>query len=441
MQSLLYDRKVGRILPLEFAKVLSESGIPSLRQNIKTDVFPVNCHRNASVNSISLENQDYQYLLTGGADSSIKLWDLLIQEKCHGLLGIMDPNDEGDYDNPVSAYSNIATIPRKMGHQFGISCIQWWPFDTGMFVSSSFDHYLKIWDTNELEPVHDFDLDNRIYSFDIRNTLIATASDQPFIRLLDLRSTSSAQSFSGHKNRTLSVKWHPKDPNILASGGLDGEVKIWDIRRSKACLCRLDMLRTNSSLYTSDNLTRTSVKAHLGPVNGLVWDPLGHTLFTAGNDDKVRAWDMIGSFAPPINKLINFGPLTRNKYMQTIPITLNYRYESELQYLIFPSDSGDIYIFRTVDGKVVTRLNRKGSKTLGRSCSIANGPPFLNTFYAGTMDGEILAFSLKTNSLNFDDIIDQNIPDLSDNGSNLISGAKEFLNSSSSIPLDIDKIM
>lgn len=405
MQSLIYDRYIGKVSGIEFAKTIVESGFSNLSQACMENVFPVNCHNNAAVNSLSLDNHEYRYMLSGCGDSSIKLWDIGVQDH-------LRDGDLPDYDNPVSVFNNMATIPRKSYHDYGISGIQWWPIDTGMFVLSSFDHTVKVWDTNELSVAHEFNLNNRVYSFDISafNTLIAAASDQPFIRLLDLRSTSSAHTLTGHREKTLAIKWHPQNPNLLASGGFDGEVKVWDIRRSKACLCRLDMLRTNSSVQGTGNLSRDSVKAHSAPVNGLVWDPLGHTLFSAGNDDKIRVWDLTSSY-PPVNKLTSFGPLTRNKYPQTIPLCLSYKYESELQHLYFPSDNGDIFIFQTVDGKLVKRLNRKGSKTIGRTCSMALGKPFLNTFYCGTIDGEILSFAPNYNSIEKQDVIEETTGD------------------------------
>lgn len=423
MQSLLLDRAVGKISPLEFATTISESFYGGLSQTARADVFPSNCHANAAVNSISLEKNDYQFLLSSCADSSIKMWDLKSQDVdqlAEANLFISQTYDNYDYDNPISTFSNIATIPRKTAHKFGVSCIQWWPFDTGMFVSSSFDHTVKIWDTNELTPAHVFDMDNRVYSFDIcghsnnnvtASALVAVASDQPFLRLLDLRASSSAHTLHGHKGKTLSVQWHPQNPNLLASGGFDGEVKIWDIRRSKSCLCRLDMLRTstNELSLTLTNLTQPSVKAHLGPVNGLVWDEAGHTLFTAGNDDKVRVWDMVSSLAPPVNKLINFGPLTRNKYPQTIPLVLSPTHESELQYLLFPSDNGDVYVFRTIDGKLVTRLTRRGTKNSGRTSSIVNAGPFSATYFCGTMDGEIISWAPKWEQPDLDRIFDPGV--------------------------------
>jgi len=40
---------------------------------------------------------------------------------------------------------------RHKGHKFAITAVRWWPADTGMFTTSSFDKYLKVWDTNTLE--------------------------------------------------------------------------------------------------------------------------------------------------------------------------------------------------------------------------------------------------------------------------------------------------
>ena len=422
MQSLLLDRAIGSISALEFATTLSETFYGILHQTVKSDVFPPNCHRNASVNSLSVERNEYRYLLSGCADSSIKLWDLKdqdskqVENEVDAKLHYKHINDAYDYDNPHSTFSNIATIPRKSVHMFGISSIQWWPYDTGMFVSGSFDHTVKVWDTNEMTPVHTFDMLYRVYSIDIcgndtvnkflSTALVAVGSDQPFIRLLDLRSASSAHTLQGHRGKTLCVKWNPQNPNLLASGGFDGEVKVWDIRRSKSCLCRLDMLKTNNTSLNTDNLTKTSVKAHLGPVNGIEWDETGTTLYTAGNDDKVRVWDMISSLAPPINKLINFGPLTRNKYPQCIPLLLNPKSESELQYLLFPSDNGDLFIYRTIDGKMVSRLSRKGTKNVGRTTSMVNAGPFTGTYYCGTIDGEIISWSPQWEQPNLEDMVE-----------------------------------
>lgn len=384
MDHLLLERKYGAVTPIEFATSLAEALFGNLKQ--QQGRFPANCHRNAAVNSLALETQQYRFMLSGSADSLLKLWDIS--------------------DMPEATCA--ATVPRKCVHQFGISAVAWWPHDTGMFVTGSFDRTVNVWDTNELAPVHTFDMDHRVYALDIAQGRVAVACDQPFVRILDLRLASSAHTLLGHKGKTLAVKWHPQHQHLLATGGFDGEVKVWDTRRANSCLCRLDMLRTNTGGSYEANLTRALVKAHLGPVNGILWDDLGTTIYTAGNDDKVRVWDCTALAAPPINKLINFGPLTRNKYPQTIPLVLNPNRETEVQYMIFPSDNGDVYVYNTLDGKLVSRLSRAGDKS-GRASGMVYGEPFTGTLYCGSIDGDIVAWQAEFEKPRLDDIIEHTL--------------------------------
>lgn len=433
MQSLLLDRATTRLSPLEFAATYTESLYSSLRQI--HNGFPANCHANAAVNSLSIEKSEYRYLLSGCADSSIKLWDFSPEEgggNDQTTDGGSNPgnavdndnshdnshNDHSHNDNPHNGDIDtagyplhwtqpepqlLATIPKRSEHQYGVSAVHWWPHDTGIFLTASFDHTVKVWDTNNLAVAHTFDMGSRVYAVGVSThsdnqysaqALVAVASDQPFVRLLDLRSASSAHTLEGHKGKTLAVAWHLQNPYLLASGGYDGEAKVWDIRRSRSCVCRLDMTKTNARDAKVDalNLGATSVKAHSGPVNALTWDETGQTLYTSGNDDRIRVWDMAATHAPPVNRLVNFGPLTRNKYLQNLPIVLSPRHETEVQHLLFASDSGDVLVFRALDGKLVTRLARSGSKSNVRTASIVYGGPWSATYYCGTMDGEILTW-------------------------------------------------
>lgn len=372
MERLLFDRKSKKLQSVEFATGYIEALYTCLKPY---HPFPANCHALAAVNALSLERQQNRFMLSGCADSLIKLWD------------VANTNDS-------EGASCIATINRKSVHRFGVSSLSWWPHDSGMFISGSFDHDVKVWDTNELSPVHTFSINHRVYSLDIAkegDNLVAVGSDQPFVQLLDIRGALGAHTLNGHKGRTLAIEWHPQSSYILATGGYDGEVKIWDIRRAKSCLCRLDMLQTDNSKGIGKNLLRQSVKAHLGPVNGVAWNDLGTELYTTANDDKIRVWDTTVHHPPPVNKLVNFGPLTRNKFPQVVPLVVTPNVESEIAHILFPSDTGDIFVFRTIDGKMVNRLSRFGERQ-GRILSMVYGSPFLAHIFCGTMDGDILVW-------------------------------------------------
>jgi WD40 repeat protein len=76
----------------------------------------------------------------------INLWDLEAQ-RVNQETNVIDtlatiPQYVSDYD---------CSNERNNGHEYAITAVRWWPVDTGMFTSSSFDKFIKVWDTNTLE--------------------------------------------------------------------------------------------------------------------------------------------------------------------------------------------------------------------------------------------------------------------------------------------------
>ncbi|ODQ66359.1 WD40 repeat-like protein, partial [Nadsonia fulvescens var. elongata DSM 6958] len=387
MQSFIQSRECNIISPLRFKYALNERMYAQMSWSTNRDqpypIFP-RVHTGA-VNSLSVDSAENRFLLSGGADSSIRIWDL--EENVPSLsIG----NEMG-----FNSMSCVATIPRREGHKFGVSAVEWWPCDNGLFVSSSFDNTLRVWDTNTLQSAYRFDLKSKIYGFSITMTgshsLVATAADHPMIRLLDLRTTSSAQTLIGHTGKVLSIAWSPVDPYCLATGGSDGTVRIWDIRQNNACVTSLDYMQRTSK---ATNTPLKSRKAHLGAVNGLCWFPTGKTLISSGNDEKIRLWDLNDECSGPTgsgisgrNMLVNFGPHIRNRHLQNLTPCLSPVGDLVFPYLFYPSDNGEVFIFQTEDGKVVKRL----SDTINtpRCVSIVSRGNGSLIYYTGDMNGDI----------------------------------------------------
>uniref|UniRef100_A0A060TF85 ARAD1D21032p n=1 Tax=Blastobotrys adeninivorans TaxID=409370 RepID=A0A060TF85_BLAAD len=372
---------VGSISPVQFKYRANEALYKTL-DRAETQ-FP-QAHSGA-VNSLAVDSLEQRFLLTGGGDASLKIWD----------LGETVVDSVGD-----TKYKCLEEIPRKDGHSFGVSHVQWWPFDNGLFVSSSFDNTVKVWDANVLAEAYSFNLENKIYNFDISSlgdhSLVATAADHPYVRLLDLRTTSSSHTLVAHSGKVLSVKWSPRSAHELASAGSDGTVRLWDIRRANACVESLDMGRT------SEQPSRTPMqyrKAHRASVNGLCWFPAGDFLVSSGNDEKIRVWGMRSpgdSSAGGRNMLVNFGPLVRNRFLQTLDPCLSPSSDLQTPYLFFPSDNGELFMFQAVDGKIVKRLTPPSTRTTSSSirtaCIIPRGPGHLQ-FLSGALDGSITVWS------------------------------------------------
>ena len=82
-------------------------------------------------------------LLSGGADGVIVIHDVT--------------NTEGV---PQCTFPSVCSIGQsnRDRHRYSVQTVQWYPHDTGMFISSGFDKLLKVWDTNTLVVRRSIDL-------------------------------------------------------------------------------------------------------------------------------------------------------------------------------------------------------------------------------------------------------------------------------------------
>ena len=232
-------------------------------------------------------------------------------------------------------------------------------------MSSSYDHALKIYDSQSLTPSASFDLTSVVYSHALSpiasHLLVACATQNPAVRLVDLRSGASAHSLSGHQGAVLTACWSPQDENILASGGIDGTVRLWDIRRSAGNLGVLD-LEDSVGMWGEDGLgknarSREYGKAHVGTCNGVTWTDDGKYLVTAGHDERVRVWD-IGSGA---NALAHFGPIIKNTHLSTLlPLLPPSNVAPWPRQLMFYPNEKEVLMFDLLDGTLLKRLRTPG---------------------------------------------------------------------------------
>ncbi|KAJ2330609.1 hypothetical protein GGH91_006623, partial [Coemansia sp. RSA 2671] len=182
----------------------------------------------AAVHSLAIDNVEHRYMLSAGADISIQLYDLNSFEQTPTCARQVAPTSQ-IAANAASTHTSL------------ISSIAWYPLDKGMFTTSSFDHTLRVWDAQSMAEACQFDLDSRVLSHCMSVTgehaLIAATNESAYIRLCDLRSGSSAQTLLAHYSGSMAAAWSPKQPFVLASGGIDGALCMWDIRRADSQLC------------------------------------------------------------------------------------------------------------------------------------------------------------------------------------------------------------
>ncbi|KAJ3181602.1 DNA excision repair protein ERCC-8 [Gaertneriomyces sp. JEL0708] len=281
------------------------------------------------INCLDCDKVDGRYLLSGSADTTLHIYDL------------EEPGTSSNAET-LRTVEPIVSLDRRRAHQYSITNINWFPFDTG----TSLTH----------------------------------------IRLLDLRTGSSTHTLTNHSANVLSLAWSPRDEFFLASGGEDGCIWFWDIRKARAGLLSLDM---HNSEMEAGEIKLASMTAHTASVNGLTFTSDGLHLLSSGHD-SLRLWDVFSG----CNTLTNYGTHTHN----TLPSTV-YPYIPPLasQPLLFhPSDNKVIHVFDLFTGELMMTLRGHRGRVacvIGRDilnvgenlASVGEGANIFSGSYDGTV--------------------------------------------------------
>ncbi|XWS25512.1 hypothetical protein CRYUN_Cryun27aG0074500 [Craigia yunnanensis] len=224
------DREAGKIRPNSFSSRIKSSRVSNLRlSNYKDIVSP---HR-GSINSLQVDLSEGRYLLSGASDASAAVYD--IQRAT---------NYEGN--GLIAKHKCIISVDNQheKGHKYAISSAIWYPVDTGLFVTGSYDHCIKVWDTNTTQVVMNFKMPGKVYrtamsTLATSHMLIAAGTEDVQVRLCDIASGAFAHTLSGHRDGVMTVKWSASSERVLITGGCDGAIHLWDIRRA-GCFLVLD---------------------------------------------------------------------------------------------------------------------------------------------------------------------------------------------------------
>jgi ribosome assembly protein 4 len=110
-------------------------------------------------------------------------------------------------------------------------------------------------------------------AFSRDSQMLATGSGDSTVRLWDIQTGMPSNILTGaHKSWILAVAWS-SDNKYLLSACKDGTVQVWS---------QFDLDGRSSSI---------SLKGHLKPVTCAVWEPYGHRVATGGIDGQVKIWD------------------------------------------------------------------------------------------------------------------------------------------------------
>ncbi|KAF3446550.1 hypothetical protein FNV43_RR11730 [Rhamnella rubrinervis] len=345
------DRETGKIRPNLFANRIKWNRIERLQLSDHKEI--VTPHR-GSINSLQVDLTEGRYLLSGASDASAAVFD------------VQRPTDyEGG--GVIAKHNCIFSVDKQHegGHRYAISSAIWYPVDTGLFITGSYDHHINVWDTNTTQVVMNFKMPGKVYkiamsSLATSHMLIAAGTEDVQVRLCDIASGAFAHTLSGHRDGVMAVEWSTSSEWVLVTGGCDGAIRFWDIRRA-GCFLVLDQSQsqlgrrppilerfaTNKVSISKSFLTSPSsftkarppkklangnglkqspigkipakgptrqrlhpgmlssqdrATAHYGAVTGLKVTEDGMYLLSAGSDSRLRLWDVESG----CNTLVNY---------------------------------------------------------------------------------------------------------------------------------------
>ncbi|XP_021235477.1 DNA excision repair protein ERCC-8 isoform X2 [Numida meleagris] len=339
MLGFISARQAGLDDPLRLRRAESTRRVLSLELNKDRDVERIH---GSGINTLDIEPVEGRYMLSGGSDGVIVLYDL-----------------ENLSRKPNYTCKALCSVGRSHpdAHKFSVETVQWYPHDTGMFTSSSFDKTLKIWDTNTLQPADVFQFEGTVYS----HHMSPVATKHCLI--------------AGHRQEVLAVSWSPRHEYVLATASADSKVKLWDVRRASGCLTTLDQHNGEKSKASSEAVNT----AHNGRVNGLCYTSDGLHLLTVGTDDRMRLWNS----STGENTLVNYGKVS-NESRKGLKFTVSCGCSPEFAFVPCKST---IAVYTIFSGELITML--RGHYNTVDCCVFQ---PNFQELYSGSKDCNILAW-------------------------------------------------
>ena len=255
-------------------------------------------------------------LISGGYDSTIKIWDLNAGRELltvNGYLGSVTCLEilngmliSGSTDNTIKIWDlntgrELWTLSE---HQGRITCLK---ILDGKLISGSADGTIKIWNPSTGQLLQTLSgHQNLIRCMKILDGKLISGSDDKTIKVWDLNTGQPTKTLSGHQRMITCMKILD---GKLISGSADGTIKIWDLstgqllqtlsgyQTSIMCMKILDGRLISGSVDETIKIWDLSTGQLLQTLSGhqsriTCMRTLGGMLISGSDDETIKIWDL-----------------------------------------------------------------------------------------------------------------------------------------------------